>query len=264
MAPSVLPNLLALASLVPAALLPLRAGAGRDRLFWSSVILATIGPCLWVWELLLNGWPTDFGTALWVIIAASSALFLPVAALSRQGWRLAPLLMPYLAILGVVASVVRGAPKALANGLPGVWIDLHIFIAIAIFALLTLAAMSSLAVFLQERALKHKRPTTLTAMLPSVADAERLAGRMLIASELVLGMGMATGMATLYSESGMILRLDHKTILSGAAFVLIGALMLGHRICGVRGRIAARVVLRAYLLVILASPGVKFVTQVLL
>ena len=75
---------------------------------------------------------------------------------------------------------------------------------------------------------------------------------------------MATGMATLYSESGMILRLDHKTILSGAAFVLIGALMLGHRICGVRGRIAARVVLLAYLLVILASPGVKFVTQVLL
>ena len=39
---------------------------------------------------------------------------------------------------------------------------------------------------------------------------------------------------------------------------------LEKKVLSENGRIAARVVLLAYLLVILASPGVKFVTQVLL
>jgi ABC-type uncharacterized transport system permease subunit len=80
----------------------------------------------------------------------------------------------------------------------------------------------------------------------------------------MLGIGLMSGMAIEYYETGHFLVLDHKTLLSIAAFVLIGLLLIGHRICGVRGRIAARVVLTAYLLIMLASPGVKFVTQVLL
>ena len=262
-APLVL-NAFALAALLPASLVPLRAGARRDGPFWAVTLLAVVGPGQWAGQLLVGGWQTDFGTALWVIVAATVALFAAVAALSRQGWRLAPLLMPYLALMGFVASVVRGEEQPMEGGAPAVWIDLHIVISVATFALLSLAAVASLAVFLQERALKRKQPGRLTARLPSVFDAERLAGKLLAASEVVLGLGLATGMAIEYFETGHLLRFDHKTLFTVAAFVLIGALLLGHRVCGVRGRIAARVVLLAYLLVILASPGVKFVTQVLL
>ena len=264
MDPSQIINGLALVALVAAALVPLRAKGGKDSAFWVAALLAALGPGAWVGELLLGGWHAQFGTMLWVIVAASAALFLPLAVATRQGWRLAPLLMPYLALLGLIASVARGEPRPLAGGAPAVWVDLHIFVAVSIFALLTLAAVSSLAVFLQEKALKAKHPTALSVLLPSVADGERLAGRLLEASEAVLAMGLASGMAIQYFQTGALLRLDHKTLLSGAAFLLIGALLLGHRVCGVRGRVAARVVLIAYLLIILASPGVKFVTQVLL
>ena len=257
-------NLSALAALILAALAALRPGAGRDGPFWALILAAAVVPSAWAGELLTGGWQTDFGTALWVIVAATAVLFVPLAALSRRGWRLAPLLMPYLAALGLIASVARGEPRPMAGGAPAVWVDLHIFMAVAIFGLLSLAAVASTAVFVQERALKHKRPGRLTPMLPSVADSERLAGRLLAASEVVLGLGLATGMAIEFYETGALLRLDHKTLFSFSAFLLIGALLLGHRVCGVRGRIAARVVLVAYLLVILASPGVKFVTQVLL
>lgn len=172
--------------------------------------------------------------------------------------------MPYLAVLGVVASVVRGEPRPMAGGAPAIWIDLHIIISVLTYALLTLAAVASLAVFLQERALKRKRPTRLSRMLPAVVEAERSADRLLLASGVVLGLGIVTGLATQYFESGTIWRIDHKTLLSLIAFGLICALLLGHRVCGVRGRVAARVVLVAYLLVTLAFPGVKFVTQILL
>lgn len=250
--------------MIPAALVPLRAGATKDGAFWGVAALAVAGPAVLVAALLAGAWQTDFGTALWISIATSATLFVILASRSGSAWRLAPLLMPYLLVLGLLASVARGEPRPMAGGAPSVWIDLHIIVSVLTYALLTLAAMASLAVFLQERALKHKRPTRLTRMLPAVLDSETLAGRLLVASEIVLGLGVASGMATLYFETGSVLKLDHKTLLSLVAFALIGALLIGHRVCGVRGRIAARIVLLAYLLLTLAYPGVKFVTQILL
>lgn len=257
-------NAVALAALVPAALVPLRSGARRDAAFWGAVGLAVVAAAAFSLALVSGAWQTDLGTALWVSVAATTALFAVLAAVTPSSWRLGPLLMPYLAAVGLVASVARGEPRPMAGGAPAIWIDLHIVVSVLTYALLTLAAVASLAVFLQERALKGKRPTRLTRMLPAVVEAERLSGRLLLASEVILGLGIATGLATQYFESGTIWRLDHKTLLSLVAFGLISALLLGHRVCGVRGRIAARVVLVAYLLLTLAFPGVKFVTQVLL
>lgn len=256
-------NALALFSLIPAAAIPLRQGAERDVAFWGAIALAILGPLAWSAHLVWGAWQTGLSTTLWVSIAASSILFAAFAARTRSGWRLAPLLMPYLLVLGFMASAVRSEARPLSEAAPQLWVDAHILVSVLTYALLTLAAVASLAVFLQERALKRKRPTRLTRMLPAVLESESLAGRLLVGSEVVLGLGLASGMATQFLESGQILRLDHKTLLSIVAFVLIGILLTGHRVCGVRGRLAARVVLVAYLLLTLAYPGVKFVTQVL-
>ncbi|MBI3446129.1 MAG: cytochrome c biogenesis protein CcsA [Magnetospirillum sp.] len=259
-------NIIALAALLPAALVALRAGAGRDGVFWGCAALAVAGPALWAWVLMSAAWQTSLSAALWVSIAASATLFIVLSWSNTQAWRLAPLLMPFLATAGLLASMVQWveAPPPLSGQVPAAWLDLHIVVSVLTYALLTLAAVASLATFLQERALKRKAPTGLTRMLPSVADAETLAGRLLLASEAVLGLGLVTGMATQYFESGAMLTLSHKTLLSLLAFVVIGLLLIGHRVCGVRGRVAARVVLLAYMLLTLAYPGVKFVTQVLL
>src|SRR3546814_14961247 len=58
--------------------------------------------------------------------------------------------------------------------------------------------------------------------------------------------------------------LSHKTLLAVLAFVVIAVLLLLHYRSGLRGRRAARIVLVAYLLLPLAYPRVKFVTDVLL
>ena len=75
---------------------------------------------------------------------------------------------------------------------------------------------------------------------------------------------IVTGMGAQYALDGSLVELNHKTILTGAAFLVIGALLLARRIWGMRGRRAARVVLIGYLLLTLAYPGVKFVTDVLI
>jgi ABC-type uncharacterized transport system permease subunit len=71
-------------------------------------------------------------------------------------------------------------------------------------------------------------------------------------------------MATQFLVAGSLIALDHKTILSIAAFVVLGILLLLQHGSGLRGRAAARFVLIVYLLITLAFPGVTFVTDIIL
>lgn len=256
---------IALVSLLPAAALRFRARDNRDGAYWAGLVLAIAGPAAWVVGRLSGGWHTGFATSLALTIAVTTTLFAGLAAMTRQGWRLTPLLMPYLAGLAILALIWQRAPeRAVDWTVPAAWFEAHVVLALVTYGLLTLAAVAGTAVFLQERALKAKRPTPLTRRLPAVAESENLQIALLAASEIVLALGLASGMAAEYFERGRLLVFDHKTALSLAAFLAIGLLLIAHRFTGVRGRQAARGVLAAYLLLTLAYPGVKFVTDVLI
>ena len=266
MANSLILSLAALIALVPAAVLPLRREAsGPDPLFWAAVAVAVAGPGAYSLVLLGGGWPTGLAPALWVSIAVSVVLFAMLAAVSREAWRLRPLLLPYLILLGLIAMVWGRVPaQAALSTAPDAWLGLHIAASVTTYGLCTLAAVAAAAAFLQERALKGKRPTALSRVLPSISDASRLQVRLLAVSEAVLALGIATGMARDYLSSGQLLHFDHKTLLVVLAFLVIGALLVLHHRSGLRGQRAARLVLVAYLLLTLAYPGVKFVTDVLI
>ncbi len=128
MANSIILSLAALVALIPAAVLPLRReAAGPDALFWAAVAVALAGPGAYALVLLGGGWPTGLAPALWVSIAVSMAIFAILTAVSREGWRLRPLLRPYLILLGLIAVVWGRAPAQ--GGLvaaPDAWLGLHI------------------------------------------------------------------------------------------------------------------------------------------
>ena len=81
---------------------------------------------------------------------------------------------------------------------------------------------------------------------------------------IVLALGLASGAGAQYFIDGSLVHLDHKIVLSLLTFVVLLALLAAHFWIGIRGRRAARIVLLAYLLITLAYPGVKFVTDVVL
>jgi ABC-type uncharacterized transport system permease subunit len=218
-----------------------------------------------VWAQYAQGWRTGLAPTLWTAVVASLAVFAVAAAAWRAAWRLAPLLLPYLILLALAAIVWHSAPeRPLAGSAPATWIRLHIVFSVLTYAVLTICAIAGLAAFLQERALKGKRRGTLVQLLPSLSDAEGLELRLLGVSAVILGLGVVTGMATQFFETGMLLVFDHKTLLSLATFAVILGLLAARRRQGLRGRRAARLVLVAYLLLTLAYPGVKFVTDVLM
>jgi ABC-type uncharacterized transport system permease subunit len=112
--------------------------------------------------------------------------------------------------------------------------------------------------------LKARHPDALAARLPAVTAGEDLQGRLLVLGEAVLGIGLITGIAIHVQRGETLLSPDHKTLLTMAAFAIIALLLILRRRGGLRGRRAAQLVLIAYLLVTLAYPGVKFVTDVLM
>lgn len=257
-------NLSALLALIPASALSLRRPRGRDGLFWMLLAVAVAGPAVAAVDALVHGWLSSLSVALWLSIVASLVMFLVICAVTRDGWRLTPLLLPYLLLVGlaaVLASLVAHSPLAASTES---WIEIHVLVSVATYGLLTNAAIAGLAVFLQERALKRRQPGALTSSLPAVADAERLQMQLLAASGLILGIGVLTGVASQFAETGALLKFNHKTIFALTAFLVIVALLVAYQRTGLRGRRAARLILLAYLLLTLAYPGVKFVTDVLL
>ncbi len=269
-------GLAAFASILPSALFALRQGGvnrgddGRSAAYWFTLAVAVAGPLVWVVVQSSGAWHTGLSTTLWVTIAASMVMFAIVVLLSPAAWRLTPLVSLYMAVLALLALIWQQAPETRPLGLDAVsggasgWVEAHILVSVATYALVTIAAVAALGALLQEKALKNKKPTALSRLLPSVSESEGLLVRLLALGEIVLALGMATGMGTQYRETGTLIIWDHKTILSLASFVVIAALLIAHFISGVRGRLVTRIVLVAYLLLTLGYPGVKFVTDVLI
>jgi len=255
----------ALAALLPAAIWSWRSPR-RDPVLLLLIAVAAAGPASWAVALMAGGWRTGLAPALWVSIAATGFEFLILAVATREGWRLAPLVLPYLLALGVLAFLVDApAAQRLSRGVPEAWVDLHILASVATYGLVGLSAVASLAVLLQGRALKHRQGGgRLADVLPSLTTAERLEFGLLAAAEAVLGLGILTGAASEWFASEELIGLGHKTVFAILAFLVIGGLLAAHRFTGLRGRRAARLVLLAWLLLTLAYPGVKLVKDLIL
>ena len=263
---------LVLLLLVPAACLPLAGSYQRDWRFWGSFVIAALASIMWTgheFGLVSNSanWRTEFGSALWLVVAASLVLFLACSVTSRSLWKLGVLYAPYLFVLAVFALLWSSVESqtGLSANIPHALLGAHIAFSVTTYILITLAAVSGLAALLQARSLKQRsRSNTIISMLPPLAHCENLEFRFLGAGELILALGIVSGIFIQFLTFGTFVETDHKTVFSVAAFVLIGLLLLSRYRWGVRGRTGTRLVLLGYLFITLAYPGVKFVRDVLI
>ncbi len=257
-------SIIALATMIPAVVYAFGQNQTRNGVYWAVLGLAVIGPVILLVVRSHGEWRTEFSTALWITVAATLLAFSAIALITREGWRLSPIVMPYMAMVALIAVIWENAGQDAPEILDNPWIIFHIAISVLTYAVATVAACAAFAAFLKERALKRKSQTPLVHRLPSVSDCDALQVGLLILAEVVLALGLLTGVAASVAHGGDALPTDHKTVFAVLAFIVIGILLLVHRRTGVRGRQAARLVLAAYLLLTLAYPGVKFVTDVLL
>ena len=255
----------ALLALLPAAFLPFRGEAQSERLFWLLLAVAFAGPVTWVVVALAPGWRTGLAPALWLTVAVTLGVFALAAAFDRDARRLSALLLPYVVVLGLAATVWLHQPeRPMVGRAPAGWVWLHIVLSLVTYAVLTVAAVAGISAFLQDRALKRKTQGRLSRALPTLAAAERLEMRLLWIGAVLLALGFVSGMTVQYFETGELIAVSHKIMLSLATFAVVVVLAVARHISGLRGKAAARMVMLAYLLLTLAYPGVKVVTDVIM
>jgi len=255
----------ALTALMPLMFYVFRFPNGRRFHFWCFLAVAICGSGLWTIVMFAEGWQTGFAPTLWVTITATLLIFLPIAAICREGDKLAAGLLPYLLMLGTISFIweeeLQGTSLTNASDL---WVMSHIIFSLMTYALLTLAAIAGFSAFVQERSLKTKKYTFLNAAFPTLASSENLESRLLELSAFVLTIGLITGITVHFLQTGSFFHLTHKTLLSVGTFGIILTLLVARKAIGLRGIKAARWALLAYLTLTLAYPGVKFVTDFLL
>jgi ABC-type uncharacterized transport system permease subunit len=263
---NLIPQFAALVAMLPLTAAAISARLGRNVLLWLLLAAALIGPLALVVSQIQAGWQAGLSPNLWASVAATLLAF-GILCLVRPGaYRLGGLLLPYLAVSAAFAIAFSGAPNAEGPVVEeGVWFPAHVILAVASYAVLTLAAIAGTAVMLQEHALKRRGQIGWVGQtLPPLAEAEGLQIRLLAWSAVLMAAALATGAANEVLVTGQALAFTHKILLAFLAFALVLVLLFMHQRTGLRGRHAARWLLLGYLLLLLAYPGVKFVRDVLI
>lgn len=185
-------------------------------------------------------------------ITALLSLQRPVAALGL-------VIYPIAAISVLLYGTTAGSP----SGVVPTWqIQLHAGLALLAYAALSVAALLSIMLWLQERALRQRRLATALRAFPPLSLIESLLFRLIGAGFFLLTLALLSGLV--FVENLFAQHLVHKTVLSLLAWVVFGALLYGRLRHGWRGRRAVKLTLAAMLLLGLAFFGSKFVLELVL
>ncbi len=141
---------------------------------------------------------------------------------------------------------------------------LHLAISLLAYSLFTIASLQALLMAVLERRLHGGSLPGFLRSLPPLLTMESLLFRIIAAGFVFLTLSLGSGM--IYSEElfGRPLRFTHKVVFGIAAWCIFGALLVGRRAYGWRGRTALRWTLAGFLALVLAYIGSKFVLEVIL
>ncbi|HQR50762.1 MAG TPA: cytochrome c biogenesis protein CcsA [Methylophilaceae bacterium] len=140
----------------------------------------------------------------------------------------------------------------------------HLVIALLAYSLFTFAALHAGLMAIAERSLHNKTPLFRLPDFPPIMPMERLLFQIIGIGFVLLTLTLVSGIFFTEQLFHQALQFNHKTVFSIAAWLIFGALLVGRRVQGWRGRVAVRWTLGGFVLLLLAYVGSKFVLEVLL
>jgi ABC-type uncharacterized transport system permease subunit len=221
----------------------------------------------------------QFGFAL----ALSATMWLAVAVYWVESlyFNLASMRLLVLPLAAFYVILPVWFPGSLAAVPPGNHaFQLHLLVAMSAYGLLTIAALHALLMAALDRWL-HGRDAmaigpgsrrtgwaglqqVVLGQLPSLMTMERLLFRTLFAGFVLLSLTVLSGLVFSEELFGRAFRLEHKTVFGLIAWLIFGALLMGRKVYGWRGRVALRWTLAGFTSLLLAYVGSRFVLEVIL
>ncbi|HEY1773375.1 MAG TPA: cytochrome c biogenesis protein CcsA [Gammaproteobacteria bacterium] len=197
-------------------------------------------------------------------------------ALALAGWlmaliALATFLKPDFENLGLALFPLAGISMLCAELFPHdvlimsdrSWpLDLHIVTSMLAYSLLGVAALQAAVLYVQERSLRRGSAGGVLAALPPMQEMERFLFQLIGAGFVLLSFSLFTGL--IFVQNLHAQHLEHKTILSGVAWLVFAVLLWGHWKFGWRGRTATGWTLSGFGFLLLAYFGSKLVLELIL
>ena len=165
--------------------------------------------------------------------------------------------------LAIIALLLRSFSEqhmTLSHNL-SIGLDTHIIISIIAYSLLSIAALQSILLFIQDRQLHNKHPAGFIRALPPLETMERLLFKLIAIGFVLLSISLVSGW--FYIHDMLEQKLVHKTVLSIGAWLLFAILLWGRWRYGWRGRSAIKWTLTGFALLLLAYFGSKVVVELI-
>ncbi len=240
----------------------IRAGHGEQRaIFLTAGFTAVLLHGTLVARTLFPGEGVDLGIfsagsllgLLAALLAIITSLFRPVGVLGVAAFPIAFLLMLLSTLLHD-----RYTPQHFATG-----VGVHIVLSLLAYAVLAIASAHAVLLAIQNRQFReHHVQGGLLRALPPIQTMEAILFELVAIGFALLTLAILVGL--LYVDNFFAQHLVHKTALTIAGWISLAALLIGHHIAGWRGLTAVRWTLSAFVLLVVAFFGSKFVLELVL
>lgn len=238
----------------------------EDRYLLAERVALAAGLVFHGWLLvtdLFNSGGVNFGlsNALSVILWLTVLIYW-IASLRHDLHALQAFVLPPAALAVLLQKLVPSEHVLPYTG--DVLFGAHLVIALLAYSLFTFAALHAGLMTMAERSLHHKKSLIRLPDFPPIMPMERLLFQVIGIGFVLLTLTLVSGIFFTEELFHQALKFNHKTVFSIAAWLIFGALLLGRRIQGWRGRVAVRWTLLGFVLLLLAYVGSKLVLEVIL
>jgi ABC-type uncharacterized transport system permease subunit len=209
--------------------------------------------------ITLAGWNLGFYNALslmsWVV-----AMLVVFATFFKPAENLAIVFLPAASIAILLELIFPS--EYLLSDTSTIGLRIHILLSISAYSLLSIAALQSLLLAIQDTQLRNKHPVKVMQYFPPMQAMEDLLVQLIAIGFFLLSMSLASGMMFVHDIFAQ--DISHKTILSMMAWCVFAILLWGRWANGWRGKTLIKWTLGGFLLLMLAYFGSKLVYELIL
>ncbi len=162
-----------------------------------------------------------------------------------------------VSIISIVLAVIFYTPAPEMTN-PPIYLQIHIISSIFAYCILSIAALLSIVLAIQDYQLHHHKPGRITASLPPLQTVEKLLFQVITMGFLLLTLSLLTGF--MFTDDWF----NHKIIFSCLAWGVFLVLLFGRHLAGWRGKTAIRWTLGGIVSLMLAFFGTKLVLEIIL
>jgi ABC-type uncharacterized transport system permease subunit len=191
----------------------------------------------------------------WVV-----ALLVIIATLVKPMENLSLVFLPLTAIALMLEQLFPS--RNILSGAASIGLQLHILLSVTAYGMLTIAALQSMVLAVQERMLRKKHPGLVMGVLPPLQTMEELLIQLIAIGFFLLSLSLATGLMFVYDIFAQ--HISHKTVLSILAWIVFAVLLWGRWARGWRGKHLIRWTISGFSLLVLAYFGTKIVYEFIL